>query len=413
VVAQLYAAANPDRTEALVLDAPIDRTLPMTEFWVEAAKGFEGVLATTLSACSRYQECQAAVPDAGHALDRIRAAADADGRISAEVTGTDGVPRARVVSMRAVEATALRMMYDQTGRMLLLRALAGTSAGDLRRLVRLVDVEGGGAHAATFAYFATWCADVRAAPGHRTDDFTGYVNVAAQAGIPAGGARDIAWATAACVFWPGQPAGSDPPPEATTVPSLILTATEDPITPPSQAHSVLDRLPDARLVETQGGDHGSLGAPCPNEFMADFLAGGRLPYGRISLCDGSVVGDFVPLAPTPARGADDAVLGLVWEIVGAPEVVEWSGTYELKVGCGDGGRMTIGVPGPDGRSEITFEQCSWAAGAVFDGTGTMDLGSWDADLALESPRGSLTLRGRGESRHVTGTWDGARVDLEP
>ena len=73
---------------------------------------------------------------------------------------------------------------------------------------------------------------------------------------------------------------------STTVPTLILAATSDPITPVSEARAILGRHPEARLVETRGGAHGSLGDDCPMERMTRFLVDGTLPSARTSTCAG-------------------------------------------------------------------------------------------------------------------------------
>jgi hypothetical protein len=212
------------------------------------------------------------------------------------------------------------------------------------------------------------------------------------------------------VFWPAQPSTWAPPAEATTVPTLILTTTTDPITPESEAKAITGRLPLARLIETRGGGHGSLGASCPNARMADFVVDGQLPIGQTSVCDGSVSNAFIPLPGSPATDAEDAALGLIREISSAPELIFWDGSGTRRIGCADGGRMTFADTAPAGtvsdRVSVTLRDCAWVSSATFSGDGTYDVLSGDADLHLHSVRGDIEVVAHDSIVTVSGTWDG-------
>ena len=241
-----------------------------------------------------------------------------DGDLSASITGSDGSASTLTLSRAQFDTVTDSAMYDPMSRMAWLRALAAFDRGDRRKVVHLYDAWVGSGLSSTFAYFATWCADVRASPTARDDDYDAYISELRHDGAGDPGALDIATAIVPCVFWPAQPSTWAPPAEATTVPTLILTTTTDPITPESEAKAITGRLPLARLIETRGGAHGSLGASCPNARMADFVVDGQLPIGQTSVCDGSVANAFIPLPGSPATDAEDAALGLVWEILGRP-----------------------------------------------------------------------------------------------
>jgi hypothetical protein len=194
------------------------------------------------------------------------------------------------------------------------------------------------------------------------------------------------------------------------VPTLVLASTADPVTPASAARAILARQPDARLVETQGGGHGSLGESCPNERMADFVVDRRLPVGMTSTCLGEAIDPFVPLARSPAVTAADAVAGALEEIVADPLGVAWDGTGLLTIGCGEGGIASLESTGDGWVTTVTMRGCAWATDVAFDGTGTLDLVSWDADIKLRSTRGDLWLATDGGAWHLTGDWDGRAVD---
>ncbi len=410
VVAQAYAAAHPDRLDGLVLDAPIDRTLSATHLWSVAAHGFRHAVQDTLAWCSADPDCGQALPDAGDTYRRLLEQFDRTGAIDARVTGPDGTPSTLTLTRSEFDLMTNSAMYGTTTRTSWLRALAAVNRADRRPLVHLFDAWSGPGSGSTFGYYATWCADVRASPTARDDDFDGYLEALRRERVDDPSSIDVAAAIAPCVFWPAQPASSTTPAEATTVPTLILTASDDPITPVGEAEAIAARLPLARLIETQGGGHGSLGTGCADERMADFVVDARLPVGAASVCPGRVSDPFVPLADSPASTARSAATGLIRELIAAPEVIDWDGTAPLRVGCADGGSATLTAspaPGvPPSRAQVTLDGCAWVTLATFDGGGTLDIATGDADLDLHATRGDIEVRSRSGSLTVTGTWDG-------
>ena len=409
VVAQAYAAAHPDRLAGLVLDAPIDRSIPAPDLWATAAQGFEAAIAGTFAACAADPSCAEALPDPGRARERVYQQLDS-GPLTLQVTGPDGKAREVTMTRRDFDDLTLAVMYDRTDRMSYLRALAAVAGGDRRLLLRLRSTFGHSASSSSFAYYATWCADTRASPTARADDLSAYQAEVRRAGVLDPRSEEVADALVPCLYWPYQPAPGGAPAETTSVPTLIFTATSDPVTPVSEARAIAARLPQGRLVETRGGAHGSIGDSCPNERMADFVIDGRLPIAQTSVCPGSIIEPFIPLATSPAVTASDAVLGAVWEIRASPEVLAWDGGDRLTVGCADGGSVTLDPASPVTRVTLTFHDCSWAAQAVLNGTGWMDLLTWNATLKLDSSRGPLRLDAIGDEWHLTGTWDGRAVD---
>ena len=297
-------------------------------------------------------------------------------------------------------------MYDITDRMSFLRALAAYDRKDSRGLARLWDAWSGPSADSSFAYFATWCADGRHSPTSAADDFDAYVRVAPRAGVYDPGSLSVAYSTAPCLYWPSQPEQWAPPAESTTVPTLILAATSDPITPVSEARAILGRHPEARLVETRGGAHGSLGDDCPTERMTRFLVDGSLPSARTSTCVGSIIDVYIPIAPLPVTTADDVVSGLYWELFADPLVLAWSGDEPLSFGCAAGGTATFAPVDEHWRTAVSLDRCMYVPDAQLSGSGTLDLSGWGAELDLTSARGDLTLDGDYDHWRITGTWDG-------
>lgn len=412
VVGQSYAVAHPDRVDALVLDAPVDRGVPSGRMWVTAAHGFVDAVEATLDACSSDVGCSEALPHAAHVYQDVLDRFARVGELRGSVVGPDGKPHDRVMTATDFAGLTSAAMYDTTSRMSWLRALAGMAADDVRPLLRLNDAWAGPDTGSWFAYYATWCADAQVGPADRPGDFGAFAQAADDAGLTDDDALDTAMTLAPCVFWPGQQDAPETRPVPTGVPTLILGSTADPITTIEGARSLLRSLPDARLIETDGGGHGSLGDQCPNERIADFLVDGRLPLAETSICRGWVADAFMPLAVSPATAADDAIEGLFWELLGAPEVLQWDGVGTLRIGCGEGGTALFKATGEGWRAAVTFEGCSWAQGATFDGSGWMDLASWSTALVVSSPRGELNLVATSSTWRLTGRWDGRVVDVD-
>ena len=180
----------------------------------------------------------------------------------------------------------------------------------------------------------------------------------------------------------------------------------------SEARAILGRHPEARLVETRGGAHGSLGDDCPTERMTRFLVDGTLPSARTSTCVGSIIDVYIPIAPLPATTADDVVSGLYWELFGDPLVLAWSGDEPLSFGCATGGTATFAPVDEHWRTAVTLDRCMYVPGAQLSGSGTLDLSGWGADLDLTSARGDLHLDGDYDHWRITGTWDGKPVSVD-
>jgi pimeloyl-ACP methyl ester carboxylesterase len=412
VVAQAYAAAHPDRLDSLVLDAPVDRALPAATAWTRAALGFERALSRTLGSCTDDPDCHDALPEPTRTWERLLDAVDNGQRLPAEVIDGDGVSFAAWLDEDGLWTLANAAMYDTTARASFLRALAQYDGGNVDGLARLWWAWSGEGTSSSFAYYATWCADARVSPTARTDDFDAYIRVARDAGVHGLGFESVAHAIAPCLYWPSQPPRFDSPAEASTVPTLILGATGDPVTPIEEARSILDRHAEARLVETRGGAHGSLGDTCPTDRMTEFLVDGTLPVARTSVCIGSVADAFLPLAPTPVRTAQDAAEGIYWELFADPLVIDWPGDETLVIGCGTAGTATFEPVDDQWQSTVILERCTYASGVALTGSGTLDLDDWDAELRLSTARGSINLDGNGSRWHVDGTWDGNPVEID-
>jgi pimeloyl-ACP methyl ester carboxylesterase len=410
VVAQAYAAAHPDRVELLVLDAPIDRTLHAHDMWIQAADGYLDAMHRTFEACSVDTDCRASLPDPEATYRRLAAALDEKVTLSAEVRTTTGEKEWASITRRQLDDLSAAAMYSTFDRMLWLRALAAYQRGDLRPLVTLSERWGGYGGGSDFTYFATWCADTPKeidGPDGGLGAFRAQVDAA---GMTDPGARSIADVLAPCLYWPVHAGSADAPPDAIGVPTVVLTSTQDPVTRTEGARAIAGRLADGWLVETSGGDHGSIQVPCAQRVVASVLVDGGRPASRTTRCVDSAVDEFVPLAPRPATTADDAVLGVLWELTSDPRFLAWDGVATLRIPCSEDGFLELSPPGGGHRSDLELDGCSYAAGTALDGTGWLDAGTYDVSLTVTAGRGDLRLVWVGGSWRMTGHWDGAAVE---
>jgi len=76
-----------------------------------------------------------------------------------------------------------------------------------------------------------------------------------------------------CKSWPRGPVDADLfAPLVSTVPTLLLSGTLDPVTPPADADRAARTLRNARHVALAGSGHGQLAVPCMDRVIADFFA---------------------------------------------------------------------------------------------------------------------------------------------
>ena len=290
-----------------------------------------------------------------------------------------------------IDAMSLAL-YDEQTRMELQRAVAAASRGDWLPWARLVvttrpepvtsrldravpSAPRPAAHLQPWspaAYLAVECADVDAPA--LTGGLEAFRTVAEDPGLNADPFAGIVYQDAACLGWPRPVDGQDPRPSPTlAVPTLVLAATTDPITPLGNAERIAQRSPGAGLVVTDGGPHVTYlrGDACVDGTVRRFLVDGQPPEPRID-CPGRVASAYVPrLRGSPASADTEAGIRAVAAEIGAlPEVTLWDGLGTFRIGCDAGGYLTVyGFPD---EINLLVSRCAFAPGFVLDGTGSMD-----------------------------------------
>jgi pimeloyl-ACP methyl ester carboxylesterase len=383
-LAQVYAARHPDRLAGLILDGAIDPALGPLDFWTTSADGFNSTLAATLDQCDRTPSCRADVAggDATAAFEQEVAQLDR-APVHLDYPGDFG-PIATSMGSRDLVDAVSRALYRPDSRMELQRAVAAASHGDWLLMYRLVVVALpkpviGLAHLSPWtptSYYAVECADIDAPTLGGFEAFDRAAEAAAgSAGLFAG----LVYQDAPCLEWPA-PARDTPGPTGTVgalppgVPSLVLAATADPITPIENAQGIVARSPGTPLVTIDGGRHVSLwsGDGCVDAIARAFLLEGRMPAAG-TRCPDSVATPYLPRFPSAASAfADDqaGIAAVTRELEVMPEVTEWDGLGQIVVGCPAGGEVHFyGFPGEIG---VLVSRCAFVPGLVLDGQGSMD-----------------------------------------
>ncbi len=89
------------------------------------------------------------------------------------------------------------------------------------------------------------------------------------------GATQVDGLRAICAVWPRGPIDPDfHEPLNSDIPTLLLSGSDDPVTPPPDAEEAKRALTRSVRVVLQGFGHGQLSAPCVDRVMADFLMRG-------------------------------------------------------------------------------------------------------------------------------------------
>lgn len=418
--AQVYAAAHPDRIHALLIDGPVDLTLSGTDYYAEDVRALDETLSMTLDLCTQDSGCSADVVggDALAAYDLLAAELQAGPREYDFVTASGDVERRTfsVVDLETAAAYALSPTYD---RMLLQRAMAQASRGELLPLARLL-YPALGQNQETLAavpdptwsdamYYAVECMDYAFGSGTASERAAAY--------LAAGEAAEVAryrlgsgfYLDLPCAYWPVYPDSEERPAylRDTPYPVFVLASTTDPYTPYPNAERIFDQLNDAYLIVQPGGPHIIYlrGEPCPDDLIHAYLVSGELPAERSTTCEFLGVDPYVPIpaAKVADYDSDLAALSAVDdEINNAADYWNWNGVDPLTSGCLRGGSITYAAT--DVGYEVTLTNCAYIEGLALSGTGSiLDDGSFGLSVTTEDGIQLSYARDPDGERTVTGT----------
>jgi len=386
--AQMYADAHADHLAGMILDGTVDLTLDGMPYYAGAVQAFNDTLVATLTACERNSACArdfSMNPLA--AYDQLAAQLRAKNQRVLFPLG-NGARVARAFGLDDLESVGTGEMYSESGRMLFTRALAAYARdGSLIPLARLL-YPNLGIDETTLAplpddtwsdamYYGVECQDY----GYFTDDVTTSENnfFAGAAPVEHSGLRlaSMIWGDLPCASWPEALADATrpPPTHAPGVPTLVLNARRDPITPWVGARAVYENLDDGYLITQRGGPHVLFGrgVNCVDDIVNAFLIEGRAPAQRETECPGRVMSAYVPLAPRDVSAFASPLQALQsaeTEIYYLPEFWYWDYATLTRVGCPIQGTLQFRAEG----DSVLFDlrQCAFTNGFVMTGQGSYE-----------------------------------------
>lgn len=382
-VAQEYAARFGDHVAALVLDGTVDLTLDPFQFFEQQVAAFRSVLDQTLEYCPTDPVCDGDMGDPASAVyDRLTSLL-VEGPLMAGYPTADGDLEQRSFGIGDLELVASAQVYGEDDRMFLLRALAAYDRGNLVPLLRLLYVNLGSDPDAgpiepdpgysDAMYYGVECLDYHFPGGTAAERADAFFEAGAD--IDAGRLGSLFYGDLPCAYWPmtrNDPARPEPL-TAPGIPTLVLDASADPATPYQQGLDVYQRLDQGYLISKAGGPHVIFGRgnSCTDDAVTAFILDGTPP--GVTVCDGAVVGDYVPLPPRSAEDISDieTLIDVIEnEIIYTPEYYWWDGYTELTIGCDKGGTFTFG--GDEQGDTYGYDSCALTDYLVVDGSGTYD-----------------------------------------
>jgi pimeloyl-ACP methyl ester carboxylesterase len=427
--AQAYGMAYPEHLAGLILDGVVDLTLDGVTYYAEGTRAFEHALQATLDACNADPLCAADVGgDAAATYDRVVESLRAAPAVI-EFPLPSGSVEERTFTESDFMVVVSSEVYENTSRMIFLRALAAAANGDYVPLARLAYIDYGidpqtlaPIYDPTYSngmFYAVECNDYRF--------FEGTPEERADAYIRAGDTVDAAYPRMSglfygdlpCVFWPVEGTAERPAPfVGEGIPTFVLNATTDPATPASNGYNVFSRLNDGYMITQIGGPHVIFGRgnACPDTVITTFLVDDILPAEREYICNGEPIPPYVPLAraddltdPADALQAiDDAISYL-------PEYYSWDGFTPTLVGCPYGGVMSFS-PATDG-DQLVMAACELIEGAALTGTGYNVYGeSFSLYVNLSGAVEGEVIYARDETAgmfNISGIYNGEFVELRP
>lgn len=427
--AQTYAAAHPDRLRSLMLDGPVDLTLSGNAYYAEDVQAFEDTLVMTLDRCTAASDCRRDVTG-GNALrgyDQLAATLKRHPLPFTFVRG-DGHGERRLFTFGDLETAAAGYVYGEFDRMLLQRAMAWASRGQLQPLARLVYLSLGQDAETLEAipdptysdamYYAVECMDYAYGSGSAAERTRQFLAAGAASRVDRVRLGSLFYGDLPCASWPTHPASQRRPAYLTTTsyPVFVMGSTSDPATPYAGALRIARQLKDGYLITAPGGPHVIFGRgnPCPDDTITAFLVDGTRPAKRSIRCAFTGTDPYVPIPAPTVKSYPDALAAMTAmddEINTSADYQAWDGAADLTYGCLFGGTINYRAVAVGYRE--TLDECAFTPGLPLTGTATIDVDAGTFRLRVRSTGGTKLDYRRADdgSTSVTGTWFGKRVAL--
>ena len=428
---QTYAAAHPDHIATLYVDGPVDLTIDGPSYYVEAARSAEDTLVATLNACTADESCASDVAggDELAAYDSLAAKLTAE-PVTYDFPLASGKPVERQLAVSDLENAAFNAIYYSSGRLLLQRAIASASHGNVVPLARLaygaIGVDQDSLEAivdpgySDALYYAVECQDYAFYPDIADPDarVAAWVDGAEAAGINDTRLASGYYGDLPCLYWPTATTSSkrpapivDPP-----YPTFVLTSTTDPATPIANGMRIYGRLSNAWFIQAVGGPHViyAWGQACPDDIMTAWLTERTLPSARVTTCVWDLSDPYVPNAEVQASGyanALDLMHSVDDQIFNTNDFANRYDSETLAVGCDFGGTLTY-APTDTGTS-VTLKACAFTSDLPLTGRGSTDDNAGTFALDVTAPGDRLHYERNGDGgTSVKGTFDGRTVSLK-
>lgn len=429
--AQTYAAAHSDHLAGLILDGTVDLTLDGFEYYAQQAQAFSDVLTDSLVECNADPACRKDMR--GNALRAYDAFAKILQRrpIHFRFPLPEGGFAKRTFTFNDLEFVASSQMYNESDRMMFVRALASTSTNfDFVALARLLYL-GAGVDPQTLdiipdptysdaVYYGVECQDY-GYPGDSPDEKAdNYLDTMDPFEFSIPRLSTLIYADLPCAYWPSATTDLTRPDYlfAENVPTLVLGATADPATPYENGVSVYEHLADGYLITQDYGPHVIFGRgnACPDDLVTDFLVNDVVPAERETVCEGYLIDSHIPVLPRSAQALGTPVYALSLmetEISYLPEYYYWDGFTPTSVGCTFGGILGFGTNDEGTQVDFDLDACALTGKFVMTGSGYYDIendhfvldvsttGRWKCDLMYDRMGEIVTITGacNGQSIH--------------
>ncbi len=427
---QTYTATYPDHVAGLILDGTVDLTQSLTDYYVEQTQAFSDVIRQTLEACNADETCASDFQngDAVAYYESLHTKLTSQPE-KIEFPLPSGKQSDSQLTLSDLQTIVGNLGYSEGDRMMLLRALASASHGNLVPLKREfyvalgLDEEteepmpGSSDDYSDALYYAVECNDYTLAGNTSEAKAEAYVEAGDKVEQAVPDLASIFYGDLPCAFWPGNaPAERPSYLEAKGIPTLVLGATADPATPVENGRRVFKHLDNGYLITMQGGPHVIYGRgnACPDDLVTDFLVNDKMPDERETTCEGVVSDTYVPNAPVDASNLEselDAMDAVYKEIYYLPEFYYGSSSDTIKVGCTYGGSIEF-KPADDEKQEFNLDHCAFSKGFSLTGNGSLKDGvSMDMEISgLKTGHLTYTQDADGLSQ-VKGKIDGKEIDL--
>ena len=427
--AQTYAAAHPTRLRSLLLDGPVDMTLTGLEYYDEGADAFEDALTMTLDRCTDDAACRRDVVgrDALAGYDELAATLRRRPLPFAFVDATGHVHK-RSFDLGDLDAAVAGSVDGESDRMLLQRAIAWASRGQLLPLARLAYISlsqdpetlaaTSDARWSDAMFYGVECMDYDYGSGSGDERAKAYIAAGTAADVADVRVGSVYYGDLPCAYWPVHPtsAGRGDYLSYTPYPAFVLTSTTDPATPYAGALRVMSHLDNGYFIVQPGGPHVIFGRgnPCVDDAITAFLVDGALPGTRFITCDFTGTDPYVPIpAETVAeyRDALAAMTAMDDELNTSADYRAWDGKAPLAYGCTFGGSIEY-TAYRDGDL-AALDACAFTDGLPLTGKATIDMTRGTFVLKAAGPSTTSLQYGRDARGRtsVTGTWFGKPVAL--